>query len=323
VTLDTCTSSGNQSDGLDLNQMANVSVVGPSSFDNNGEYGINLTDHAALNLFDYWGPTDISGNSVMGVLLTELSEFSSVGNLTIENNGVGPSSGQSTVVGYGIEIYGESGAQFGECFGPSIFKNNASGGISVLEDSQLSFWPCGEGHTGVIEGNGPVGITVGQGSQTTLSGEVQIRDHLGPGVDVSSNGNVFVEGSTVIENNGSANSARSAGVSLSGNSSALISGGQILSNFGPGLLVTLNSSAVFKQVAITGNVEGIIVCDNTSHMWTDLTGPPQTKSIDCTTPSIPPVFPIVPLHYAMPEMSAVRARQARYMSLAKAMVKPQ
>ena len=87
VTLWTSTGNGNLGHGLTAQNLSDVAVWGPGSFDNNGSEGILVNGAAIVALSTWGGPIDISNNHGSGVWMSSGSLFSSLGNTTIENNG--------------------------------------------------------------------------------------------------------------------------------------------------------------------------------------------------------------------------------------------
>jgi hypothetical protein len=87
VTLESCTSNQNQSLGLTAEALSEITIVGPSSFDNNGSGGMQLNNNSIVNINDWQGgSTDISNNQGPGVWLSSGSLFGTLGTTTISNN---------------------------------------------------------------------------------------------------------------------------------------------------------------------------------------------------------------------------------------------
>jgi hypothetical protein len=179
----------------------------------------------------------------------------------------------------------------------------------------------------VIQGNGPVGVSVGLGSQVTffdITGafNAQITDHTAAGVDLYANSQAYFNGSNQILRNGTLSDPRSAGIRVDGNSEVFLRGGQVAQNSGPGILALVNSSADFTGVSFSGNAGGeIITCDSSSWMVSDLTRPGSTVStagVVCKTPHAlgnRDVFKALP---TTPDWSGHKAQYDKY---AKAAVK--
>jgi hypothetical protein len=318
VTLDSCTSNKNQIYGLSIGDLAAVDLTGPDSFDGNGTNGVNMGNHASLSTDTYAGPVDISSNGGPGVWMTQGSVFASVGYLTMENNGANPTSSSSLEMppGFGMEIFGGSVAQFGTCFGSNLIEGNASGGVTVLENSQLSFWSCGS-NLSLIQGNGPVGIQAGYGGQVTFApNSVQVSGHTGPAVDVFAQSHLLAYGSNLFSQNGSAGDPRSAAIRVDGDSEAFFRGGQISKNHGPGFLVLVNSSVDIANVTFAGNSGGTITCDSSSYMAGDLTGAQGGPSVSCRTPHNLGNRAFSPFQTSIPDFTIQKKRQAQYRSMA-------
>ena len=312
VTLDNCTSNGNGTDGLAVSQSSDVTVLGTSAFNANKRYGVNLNGHAHVSLA-VWasGSTSISNNTDAGVWITEGSLLDGTGPLTIEGNGVGGTSTAPAVHGYGIEMYGASIVQFGDCPGSTSIMDNVSGGVSVEENSELSLWNCDTGHKHRIQSNGPVGITLGLGAEATISYEVQISGHKGPAVAVTSGSTLFAAGPDTISQNGSSEISKGAAISVAGNSHAFLEGATISSTPGPAILAELGSTVNLSQMTFTGDTGGSIECDNSSYMWTDAT-PANAK---CSAPSLPQVKTLPAARHSAPDITAILKRQAEYRRL--------
>jgi hypothetical protein len=313
VTLDDCTSNDNGTDGLFVSQTSDVTALGTSTFSGNKRYGMNLNGHAHVSLA-VWsgGSTTISNNTDAGVWITEGSLLDGTGPLSIESNGIDGTSTAPAVHGYGVEMYGASIVQFGDCAGSTTILDNVSGGFSVEENSELSLWNCDTGHKHLIESNGPVGITLGLGSEATISYEVQISGHKGPAVAVTSHSVLYAAGPDVFSHNGASDISKGAGIAVSGNSHAFLQGGQIASTPGPAVLAQLGSTVNLSQMTFTANVGGVIECDGSSYMSTDVTH----ANAQCQTPSTAPAPAMQTAPHSPPDTTAIRNRQAQYRRLA-------
>lgn len=311
VTLDSCTSNGNLSWGLNVSGFSEATVVGPASFDNNGTGGITLGGSSYLNISDWAGLTEISNNKGPGIFMSQGNIFT-LGATTIANNTLNPGL-SSAFLGFGLVMWGASTAQFGTCFGPNLIGGNQSGGIFIAENSEISLWPCGSPN--LIQGNGPVGISVGFGSQVTLAGDVQITGHTGPGVDLFGNSQLNVMGDqNLISQNGTVGDPRSAAIRVDGNSEVFLRGGQISQNLGPGILALVNSSADFTGVTFTGNSGGVISCDSSAFMVSDLSA--GSPGVLCRTPHNLGNRHFVPIPHRIPDWTLQKNRQAQYKKLA-------
>lgn len=313
VTLESCTSNENQALGLSATALSEVTLVGPSSFDKNGTGGIQLNNNAVLNINNWQGgPTDISNNQGPGVRVGAGSLFSTIGTTTISNNSSPVTSGNPPVA-FGIVILSEGKVQMGTCYGSNTIQGNLGGGIFSQENSELSLWYCGLPYQSYILDNGPVGISAGLGSQVTLYQDVQISGHSESGIELYGNSQLNINGNNLISENGTAGNLRSAGIVVDGNSEAYLRGGQISRNHGPGILALVNSSADFMGASFNGNSGGIIDCDSSAFMVSDL----ATRSGNaCRTPHnlgnrhdrfIAP---------AIPDSNALKNRHAQYRKMA-------
>lgn len=277
VTLWTCTGNGNSGVGLSVATLSDVVVQGPGSFDTNGAGGINVTFQSSLNVLAMDGPVDISSNHGAGVGVGDGALFQTLGNTTIESN-----INTSTSVrpnGFGIQALSASKVQVANCFGTSQISDNQSGGIDDREHSQISIWNCGTNGDNVVKDNGPVGAEVGMGSQLALYSNVVISGHTRAGIDLYAGGQLYTYGPNVISQNGSSENPRSAGVMVDGNSEAYLRGGTISNNEGPGILALVNSSVDSVGATFHDNSGGIITCDSSAYVVSDL-----HKGIECRTP---------------------------------------
>jgi hypothetical protein len=317
VTLDDCTSSHNGTDGLNVSQTSDVSVLGTSAFNGNKQYGMNISGHAHVSLA-VWsgGSTEIENNTDAGVWITEGSLLDGTGPLTIESNGVGATSIPPAVHGYGIEMYGASIVQFGDCPGSTLIADNVSGGVSVEENSEFSLWNCGTGHKHEIESNGPMGISIGLGGEATITYEVLIKGHKGPAVAVTSNSVLYAAGPDEFSQNGAADVSDGAAIVVSGNSHALMEGATIASAPGPAILAELGSTVNLSKMTFIANTGGPIQCDSSSYMWTDVTHANAKCGVPSAVPAAAPAAQAAT--HTVPDMTAILSRQADYRRLAGA-----
>jgi hypothetical protein len=269
VSLVGCSANSNQMAGMNAEAPSDVTIVGPATFDNNGTGGVYLGANSVISINDWQGTTDISNNQGPGVWLSTGALFFSLGTTTISNNVSLPVGGVAQPT-YGVVSLGASKVQLGNCYGSNTIQDNSGGGFSIEENSELSLFDCGTPGETYVLNNGPVGISAGFGSQVTLDGSVQVSGHTGSGVELYGNSQLNFSGSNLISNNGTVADPRSAGIVVDGNSEAYLRGGQISSNHGPGILALVNSSADFTGATFTENSGGVIVCDSSSYMASDL-----------------------------------------------------
>jgi len=272
VMLVACSGNGNSGRGMTVNTMSDVTLTGPGSFDANGGGGINLSQNSFVNINNWNGASfDISNNTGPGVWLSG-GWFGTLGTTTINNNS--NPSGTTPPMGYGIEALGASKVQMGTCYGPNQIADNQNGGLDAEENTEVSFWTCGNpSYQSSITANGPVGITAGLGSRVTLYDNAQISGHTGSGVELYGNSQLRVFSANLISQNGSASDPRSAGIVVDGNSQAYLRGGTITMNQGPGILVLVNSSADSLGAAFSGNTRGSLTCDSSAYAVSDLLPP--------------------------------------------------
>ena len=311
IVLDTCSSNRNAGVGLNAFLMSDVTVSASGAFDNNASGGINVGTDALVSLVGWAGLIDISNNTGPGVFSSQGS-FWTLGHTTIANNMLGSPQG----AGLGIMLLGASRAQVGALFGPNIIQGNPTGGASIGEGSEISFWSAGQPN--VIQSNGATGVSVNLGSQATFFEGAQITDHTGAGVDVYGNSQANFFGANQVLRNGTSTDPLSAGIRLDGNSEALLRGGDVSQNNGPALLALVNSSADFTGVTFSGDSGGIIACDSTATMISDVALPNSTPvaGVRCKTPHALGNHRVARIQPATPDTSAYRTQQARYKKIA-------
>jgi hypothetical protein len=289
--------------------LSDVAVQTAGSFDRNGAGGINVTDNSYLTLLAWGGPIDISNNLGGGIFASRAS-ISALGNITIANNAY---SGELSP-GLGLDLRGAATAQIGGLFGPNTIEHNQSGGVSLQENAEISFWTLPGGFPNLIQFNGPFGVRASFGSQVTFYDGAQITDHSGPGVEAIANSQLYLSGHNHVLRNGTSTDPQSAGIRVDGNSELLMRSGEVSSNSGPGVLVLVNSSADFSGVTFQGNSTGVISCDSTATMISDLAGPSTTPpaGVRCKVPHSLGNRVLFKTPPSVPDTSSYRAGQARY-----------
>lgn len=308
--LDNCTSTGNAGVGLNVGGMSDVSVTSAGAFDYNTRGGMSIGGNSIVEVFAWGGLVDISNNGGPGIFASQ-GNFSTLGSTTVANN----LAGGASLSGFGIDLRGGAHAQFGALFGPNRVLGNQSGGAWLQENAEISFWYGG--YPTVIQGNGPVGVLAGFGSQVTFFNSSQISGHTSAGVDLYANSQAYFFGANTVQGNGSSTDARSAGIRIDGNSEALLRGGQVSGNSGPGVLVLVNSSADFSGVSFSGN-SGVISCDSSSTMVSDLAQSERTPAagVSCRTPHNLGGRQITKTQPVIPDWSALKAQHDRYAKIA-------
>ncbi len=187
VLLEACTASGNTLNGLRVQNMSDVQIIGVGgAFNNNASSGI-WANVGSLVWFNNWaGPIDVSNNTLDGIEC-EQSTCGVLGNTTFTNNGIS-----------GVDLIAGSKMEFAAYYGPNLIQGNKSGGVTARERSRISIFTPQT----TIRANGPVGVTAGFGSQVTLS-DVEITGHTSAGVDLYGNSQAWLFGANQIQNNGS------------------------------------------------------------------------------------------------------------------------
>lgn len=332
VSLDNCASSNNAGTGL-IASASIVYVQNTGAFNNNGSYGIDASGAGGINFDGSAGPIGISNNACDGIELQD-GVMNANGNLIVSNNKSScaptpPVTGDSA--GYGIQLQGHARAVlyvWDLSAGPNVISGNQGGGVDINEGSEISLSgsaPSGTGPwlTNVLDGNGPVGIYAGMGSQLTIWNGVQITNHPDAAIDVFGHSQVFMNGDDQISNNGTGPETTyptRAGVRVDGNSEAFIRGGQISQNGGPGILELDNSSVDISGATLTSNSGGPIVCDSSSWLVSNQPGTPGPFSFKepCNVPNaFGPRFHGLSLPRT-PNASLAKVQEAKYRQLISA-----
>lgn len=304
ILLEACTASGNTLNGLRAQNMSDVDIIGVGgAFNSNGSSGI-WANVSSLVWFNNWaGPVDVSDNVLDGIEC-EQSTCGILGNTTVNHNGIS-----------GIDLVGGSKMEVAGYYGPNLIQGNTSGGVVARERSRISIFTPQT----AIRSNGPVGVTAGFGSQVTLS-EVEISGHSSAGVDLYGNSQAWLFGANQVHNNGSNADEGSAGIRVDGNSELFVRSGTIENNIGPALLALVNSSVDFSGVTFAANTGGIIACDNTAVMVSDLTPAelrPNAEAANCKAPRLLVNRELARPDSVLPNSGAQKAAHDRYVALSK------
>src|SRR5215469_383587 len=137
VILDTCSGNGNAGKGMTIGPTSDVNITTAGSFSNNGDTGITLNARSSLQILAWGGSVTISGNKNAGIYAST-SYVEGLGNIVIENTSGSTANG--LVSGFGIDLRGQSILQMGTIFGSNVIQNNHSGGVSLQENVEASFW---------------------------------------------------------------------------------------------------------------------------------------------------------------------------------------
>jgi|SRR5579864_1117184 len=303
ILLESCSATGSRFNGLRAQNMSDVAIIGAGgSFDNNASSGIWANVGSLVWLNNWAGPVDVSNNSLDGIEC-EQSTCGILGNTTLLNNGIS-----------GIDLVGGSKMEVAAYYGPNLIQGNTSSGVSARERSRISIFTP---HTS-IRSNGPVGVAVGFGSQVTLS-DVEISGQSSAALDLYGNSQAWLFGANQIENNGSSGDPASAALRIDGNSEVFLRSGTIRNNIGPALLALVNSSVDFSDVIFAVNTGGIVSCDNTAVVVSDLSpavlGPLQAAG--CKTPRRVGNREVAKPALQRPNSAAQKARHDNYVALSK------
>ena len=306
-----CNLTGNAGFGLSLGGGSEALIVSPASFGNNNAGGILLSENSTVETSGWNGqPVDISNNRGPGVFVS-FGSFNTYGRTTIMNN----VAGLGSLSGYGVDMRGGSRAQFGALSGSNVISGNQSGGVSLQEGAEISFW--NGGWQTLIQNNGPVGISAGFHSQVTLFNDAEISGHAGPALDLYASSQAYLFGGNNLHNNGVAGDARSAAIRVDGNSEAFLRGGTISQNTGPGILALVNSSVDLTGVSFSSNSGGLVVCDSSAFMISDLvTGTTTAPGVSCRTPHSLGNRSVNKLQPAAPDWAGLKTLVARTMARA-------
>ncbi len=274
-------------------------------------YGLNVTNSSGNGFTIETSRSVIlqscssNSNQLLGLRAESLSDVSVVGPSSFDHNGTG-----------GIYLDNNSILEINDWAGPTDISNNH--GFFLQENAELSLWNCEQAYQSSVLNNGPVGISAGLGSQVTFYADAQISGHTGSGIEIYGNSQLRIQGNNLISANGTASDARSAGIVVDGNSEAYLRGGQITSNQGPGILALVNSSADFTGATFSSNSGGVINCDSSAYMVSDMAtglGNPAA-GITCRTPhnlgNRRDGF-VAPL---IPDSSALKSKVAQYKKMA-------
>ena len=315
VTLDSCSSTGNAGSGLNVGNGSSVTVQNASTFSYNGNYGVWVSGSSNLQFGWGSGPYDIS-NNIGGGIQVQRAVVSAFGNMTITNNKASSTALASVNDGFGIDFKGAAAGVFYQGSGPLAIAGNQDGGVSLAENSEISL--ASVGYSTVLQGNGPLGISVGSGSQITLYGGVQIAGHTDTGVDLFAHSQAYLVGANQITGNGSGlPSSTRAGLRIDGNSEAYIRGALFSQNGGPGILALVNSSIDLSDVSFSSNTGGSIQCDSSAWMVTALTSkiPALSALMPCKVPN---TFGIRNHPFSLParpDTARFKADEAKYQQL--------
>jgi hypothetical protein len=294
VTLDTVSSSNNKKHGLAVAGFSDVELFGPATFQNNGAYGARVEEQAAVDIDTTAGALTVNNNGAGGFFIYNGSGLTISGTATIENNGSGGIGHQA-----GIAVHETSSLQLNDCTGNNLIQGNVNPGIEVQGGSTASMPACGAGFTTLIQNNGNNGIAVLLSSEMVINGEAQISGSPQAGVFVDGAASLYLNGPSLITNNGTAGNIETGGV-LIGNGSALEAHhAQVNSNNGFGFIGFLGGNLNIDGTTATGNEFGIVGCDSSAWLTTDFPlGPP---AIICAVAEIPSLgSPVKPLNGARP-----------------------
>jgi len=308
VTFDSCSSSGNLFTGLLASGSSHVEITAAGRFNDNGASGLYVVGHSFLDMSPWAGPVEVRRNKQAGIWSSQ-GDVTTGGNTLISDTANGPA----------IDFRGAARGQFGNWAGANVIENNPSGGVSLQENAEISFWSLQSNPVSVIRNNSPYGIAAGFGSQVTLAG-AQVSDNAGTGIDIYAHSQLCTNGlipgllGNQILRNGSAGDLMSAAIRVDGNSEALLRGGDISQSTGPGVLVLVNSSIDFAGVNFTGNAGGLVACDSSATMVSDLSGSQSTPAsgVSCKSPHGPVTRPAPKIATTSSDVKGYKSLQEEY-----------
>jgi hypothetical protein len=150
-----------------------------------------------------------------------------------------------------------------------------------------------------------------------LYDQVEISGHTGPALDLYAGSQAYLFGQNFLHNNGVAGDSRSAAIRLDGNSEAFLRGGTVTQNAGPAILALVNSSVDLTGVSFSSNSGGVVVCDSSAFMVSDLaSGTTTAPGIACRTPHSLGNRSIHKLQPAAPDWTGLKALVAKTMARA-------
>jgi hypothetical protein len=248
VRIDTCTFQNNPGDGIAVAD--NSSVLIYSALSTGNSRGISISANSTVDHASWAGGSVVLSSNANAGLYLSGGRYATGGNTLIQNNGFGAS---TLPDGFGTDVRGAGQIQFGNYAGPNLITGNRSGGVSLQENAEVSFW----GGTNTIQNNGATGIVDRFGSQVTLFGNVEISGHTAAGLDIASRSQAYLDASVApnnIHNNGFGPGGVRAGIRVDGSSQLVLTGpNQITQNGGPGVLGDINSSMDLSGSTISGN----------------------------------------------------------------------
>lgn len=329
VVLDSVSSVYNGSYGLNVVNGSEVSVVDGGSYSNNGDRGIAVFENSVVQVSGWSAVVDVSNNVWSGVY-AERSAFYA-GGISIRNNKATPGTAipgggtQPATTGFGISFAGGARGILNGWGGTNTIEGNQAGGIDLSENSEISLAGTAGTSTTIVQGNGPLGIFVGDGSQLTLYDNAQITNHSYAGVEVYGNSQANIYGPNQISNNGTDFYAQErAGIVIDGNSQAYITGTTISQNGGPGIMVLVNSSVDISGATFAGNAAGPVLCDSSAWLASDFIAPagnPEGRPeglVGCRVPNSLQKRPHPAPAFTAPDVTRFKALEAQYQRLVSA-----
>jgi hypothetical protein len=285
VIMDACTSRYNQGSGLRVDGHSSAYVQDWGDYSHNGDRGVSVTSHSYMQIVAWGGEIDIMFNKGAG-LYVDRSALYNLGRVFINDN---LSTGAVQPDGFGVDIRGMATAAMFGLFGPAEMSGNQGGGISLMENSQLSLggnqsWAP---YPILIATNYSTGISEGFGSQLTMFGGVQIVEHATVGVDLYGKSQAAIYGDNLITHIGSGMEPGKAAIRVDGNSEAYLRNGSITQNTAPGIIAMVNSSVDAMGVSFSSNAGPNFVCDGSAYITGDVTPSSLGAANTCRVPGIP------------------------------------
>jgi hypothetical protein len=268
VNINACTSTYNPGNGVQVEGGSSVTLGDWGNFSHNGDSGINVGGNSLLGMNAWGGEMDVMFNRNSGVYV-DRSDFGTLGHTAINDN---YATGAPQPNGFGIDFRGASKGFIFGLFGVAEISGNQGGGISVLENSEISIggnqpWAA---YPVLIATNSPVGISLGFASQLTVIGGTQINEHSSTGIDVFANSQANIYGDNLITHIGSSMDPGKAAVRVDGNSELYLRNGTIAQNSAPAIIAVVNSSVDAVGVSFNSNAGPNFVCDSSATIAGDM-----------------------------------------------------
>lgn len=289
VMVDACTSQHNQGNGIRVDSHSSAYVQDWGNYSYNGDSGVAVTAHSYMTLIAWGGEIDIMFNKNAGLYIDRSALFN-FGHVSINNNMAAASTIPGTPNGFGVDMRGMATAGMFGVFGVAEISGNQGGGISLIENSQLSLggnqsWAP---NSVLIATNYSTGISAGFGSQLTIFGGTQIVEHATVGVDLYGKSQADIYGeNNLITRIGSGMEPGKAAIRVDGNSELYLRNATITQNTASGIMALVNSSVDAVGISFSSNAGANFVCDGSATISGDMTPASLGAANTCRVSGIP------------------------------------